>query len=337
MLNKAIIQSIDMESKTNKLIASHHKFIHKSLNDQVHKDFYELFTTNPNKDMLKYAYMLDNACYNDLITQNPDYYLFHDEVMAIRENAITLSQALENIEEVVEIGPGAGYVAEQKTLPLLSYCRALKSYKAIDVSKNYLSLIEAFFRQNTNYQISTEELDLLNDDIEWYDCKTSRAILFLGGTIGNFDTMQRLKCIKQISKMTRARDKLLLTFDLNHDHTSLYKAYDNPYLWNLIFNILRYYTHINQDFAEYMDSFNVKPCWNDDEKAMEFVLIAKQTFSCKIGSLGTAQISSGQKFKVATSRKFNRTKILDLLSFGGFELNNQLCYNNIYMAVASKK
>jgi L-histidine N-alpha-methyltransferase len=305
--------------------------------DNAHKDFYELFTSNPNKDMLGYAYLVDNSYYEDLILENPDYYLFRDEVTAIKENAVIFSSNLLNTIEAIEIGPGYGHVLEGKTIPILKYCKDLKQYHAIDISQSYLEKIEKFLLDNTNYKVTTTQADLLNSQIKIPDIGGKKAILFLGGTIGNFDQEQQSKCIQQIANIAQTGDKLIITFDNNHNKSSLTKAYLNQYALNFVLNIIRFYAEINYDFKLYQNHFSVIFSWDELEEAVEINFISKESFSFYIPNHGLVNIQEGQRFKTVKSRKFSLLKIQNLLNNHEFVIKENICYNaKINIIIAEK-
>ena len=88
------------------------------------EDLFVDFLTKPEGiDLLPFAYM-DSNSYNDIITSCDSYYLFHDEVNIINNNKHKIAAYLDNIDTLIEIGPGSPKVILSKTLPIL---QSLKS------------------------------------------------------------------------------------------------------------------------------------------------------------------------------------------------------------------
>lgn len=305
--------------------------------NKIHQDFYEFFTANPDKDMLAYAYLADNSYYDDLLLKNPDYYLFRDEIAIIKENATKLSQHLQDVKEIIELGPGYGHVLECKTLPLLDYAPNMKEYHAVDISENYLKKLREFFKSCTGYKISTIQADFLDGSLMIPKINGTRATLFLGSTLGNFNLQEQSRCMRQIAEISFPGDKLIFTIDVNHEEATLLKAYENNYAWNFALNILRFYALFNYEFGQFIRNFSVSATWNSQEKAVEIDFIAKSSFVFKIKNHGLVKVIEGQRFKPIKSRKFDIPAITKLLESAGFAVKDQICYDEkVSMIIAIK-
>ena len=126
-------------------------------------DYWKFFTTEEGADMLPYVYMESSHLYDEMIKNEPAYYLFHDECDLIKNNKDQLIEILKDVTDIIEVGPGSCHTIEHKTLPILSYATNLKTYHALDHSENYLVDAIDFIKQNTkDIEIKAVEADLLD-------------------------------------------------------------------------------------------------------------------------------------------------------------------------------
>jgi len=301
---------------------------------QVHKDFYELFTTNHNKDMLKYAYQ--NPAVYDAVTQSPDYYLFRDEAQLIERHKEQLSEYLNDIKTVVEFGPGSENGLVQKTLPLLSYAQDLHKYVAADISKSYLEKIGGFIRSKTNIEVDLVEADFVEGSLKLVHSPEPKAYVMIGSTIGGFYTHDREKVLQNIYDEMRPGDIFFMTADTNFDSASLLKAYVNLEVHNIIKEIWKLYSSVNLEFAKVADQFTLKHIWNSESGDVEFIFTASKDLRFEINGFEKVEIKSGQAYNIGRSHKFKLDEID--VDFKRLKLNiiTILKYNNMCLFVARK-
>jgi len=296
------------------------------------QDYLAFFTTENGVDMLPYAYMESSGYYNNIIKNNPDYYLFSEEVQIIKENKNLISQYLNEVSEVIEIGPGSNYAIENKTLPLLSYVKDIETYSMIDISENYLKDAYKFIKCHVpnNLKISAIQADLLKNNNfniggSSYD---KRCILFLGSTLGNFNNIDQKKIIKQVTNLTNINDMLILTVDTNQDEGSLLKAYANEYNEKFLMNIFEFFVRMNPCFVPYISAFKIQCRWNSILKLVHTSFVAKDSLSFNFKDYGIVKISKGQEIHGIRSRKFCPPNLIKLLEESKFRMLDNIGVSN---------
>lgn len=295
------------------------------------QDYVTFFTTKKGADMLPYAYLEATDNYNNLVKNCPDYYLFNDEVKTISSNKDALKEYLKEVTDIVEIGPGSDYTLEHKTLPILSYVENLKRYHAIDISKDYLDNACNYIKKHTpNIEICAVEADLMQKTqigLNQIPCG-KKAVLFLGSTLGNFTQIQQNYVLKQISKLTKPEDIAIITVDTNQDKESMVRAYDNLQVYNFMFGILKYFATTNIVFKPFINSFEVKCKWDEENKLMDICFVVKNDLSFFMESYGEIVLTKGQELRGITSRKPNTEDICTLIQQNQFEVLDILHYTN---------
>jgi uncharacterized SAM-dependent methyltransferase len=304
--------------------------------DKVHQDFYELFTSNPNKDMLAYAYQ--NPEIYDNVTKCPDYYLFREEAQLIAQSSDILADCLQKVETVIELGPGSENGLALKTLPLLSYGAKIHKYIAVDISQSYLEKIGTYVQQHSSLNVELQCTDFVENKLNYIHYSGPKAIVVLGSTIGGFDKNTRRKCLKNISDAANQEDLFIITIDTNHDEESLLRAYGGKANNNFICDILNYYAKFNSDFAQYLSCFEFQVELDNSSTTMVHSnFVALKSFSFDIPEYGNVNIKRGQKFQLVRSSKFSEEEFfLDFASLN-FKINKIVKFNNISLFVMEKQ
>ena len=105
----------------------------------IEQDYIDLFSYNRKGHMAKYVHMYRPDTYDKLLNEDT-YYPFKMECNLLAQKVDQITRSLENITEVVEIGPGSHRPMMFKSIPFL---RALKhvslfsTYKAMDSTLEY--------------------------------------------------------------------------------------------------------------------------------------------------------------------------------------------------------
>ncbi|MEE8267803.1 MAG: L-histidine N(alpha)-methyltransferase, partial [Gemmatimonadales bacterium] len=128
---------------------------------------------------------------------------------------------------IVEFGAGSG----DKTRILLRALETLpgrRAYVPIDVSKEFLH------RAARQLEVEFGRLDVIpvvgDLDHGWTlpeDLPRPRLIIFLGGTIGNFDTDEAVALLRRIAASLHSDDRYLMGIDLRKDPAIIEAAYND--------------------------------------------------------------------------------------------------------------
>lgn len=302
-----------------------------SINPKIFKDYINFFTTSKGIDMLPYVYLESNNLYDNLLKNNEDYYLFNDEVSLIGNNKDKLSKYLENVNDIIEVGPGSSYAVEHKTIPILTSALQLKNYHAIDYSKNYLVDICNIIKERMpSLKINTSESDIMQKYPITLNAliNNKKAIMLLGSTLGNFNDFQQSYIVKQLSNLIDCNDIFILTVDMNQDPVSLIKAYSNTHTHQFIKEFLLYFSRINSSFTKYLNSFEIKINWDEFNKLVDIFLIAKENLCFNLPRFGDIKIQYGQEFRGIKSRKPTINRVLSLLEINDFHVLDVLTHSN---------
>lgn len=255
---------------------------------EAHRDFYELFTTNPNKDMLKYAYR--NPALYDAVTQSSDYYLFREEATLIAQNKDILTKHLQGIKTIVELGPGSEAGLAAKTIPLLSYAENANSYIAVDISQTYLEKIGQYVKSHTDLAIELIKADFTKDQIKIPQDYSPKAVMLLGSTIGNFNDTVMMNFFQNLSHFTDHKDVFMLAIDTNHTSEHTIKAYNGEANRRFILDILEYYSQINPSFKNFVKYFEVNIEWDEVTQRLITSLVSNKTVAFLVPGHGNVLI-----------------------------------------------
>lgn len=149
-----------------------------------------------------------------------------------------------------------------------------------------------------------------------------RLLLFLGGTIGNFEEAERAAFLDRVRSALSPGDHLLLGADLVKDPARLVAAYDDAagvtadFDLNLI-DVVRRTTAAEglrrEDFAH-------QAVWDEDASRVEMRLVARRDVAATFPGLGrTWRLAQGDHLRTEISRKFRLDELRDALAQHAFD------------------
>ena len=201
-----------------------------------------LYST-PNPD-IKGDLANGEGCYYDLISNNPGYYLYKEEIELMNSAAKKMAAYVPPGANIIELGPGTDIAFKNKTLPFLKEVKQLKSYIPIDLCETYLTRSEEILADELP-EVSVEKIktDFIKnvDLVGNYDLP---VVFFKGSTITNLSTDNCLKFLSRIAQGIKPNGRLIVGVDANQKETSLRGAYDDGRMANLTLSIVHY---INRD------------------------------------------------------------------------------------------
>ncbi|HLW75701.1 MAG TPA: L-histidine N(alpha)-methyltransferase [Bryobacteraceae bacterium] len=262
---------------------------------------------NPQKELpSKYLYDDLGSALFEAITNLPEYGLTRADARLLHRLAPQLPR---DFSIVAEFGSGAGL----KTRPVLAGL-APKTYFPIDVSpaalercRRELDGLAAIQPIEASY---LDGLDCVNR--RRGGCSTGRGsmlILFLGSSIGNFDSPCREVFLRQVRARMKSGDALLIGFDLVKDLDRMLDAYDDPTGVTAAFN-LNLLGRINRALAADFDvrAFAHRAIYNSSERRIEMhlrsrvdqvVTVAEADFQAHFRADETIWTESSHKFDAA--------------------------------------
>ncbi len=149
-----------------------------------------------------------------------------------------------------------------------------------------------------------------------------RLIVFLGGTIGNFEPVDANVIMREIRQLMRPGDALLIGLDRVKDVARLEAAYDDAdgltaQFNRNVLNVLN--RELDADFP--VAAYRHRAVFNAQLSRVEMRLVAERAHRVSLGALGeTLEIEAGEEMLTEISRKFTSGAIETLLVDAGLAM-----------------
>lgn len=146
-----------------------------------------------------------------------------------------------------------------------------------------------------------------------------RLIVFLGGTLGNFEPAAAIAMLREIAALMRADDRLLLGLDRVKDRGRLEAAYDDAEGVTAAFN-RNVLTVLNRELdADFpVADYRHRAVFDTEHERIEMRLAAGHDHSVRLGALDTViDMAAGEEIVTEFSHKFTPASIERLLAAAG--------------------
>jgi L-histidine N-alpha-methyltransferase len=277
-------------------------------------------TATPKELPPKYFYDGRGSELFEDITRLPEYYQTRAEASILTARADEIAD-LTKARSLVELGSGSS----EKTHLLLRALRdvgSLESYVPVDVSADAIEwampgLVADYPGLHVHGVVADFErhLDRLPTD-------GPRLVAFLGGTIGNFEPVQRAAFLATVGATLGPGDALLLGTDLVKDAGRLVRAYDDAAGVTAEFDLNVLHV-INRELGADFDveRFEHVAVWDAENEWIEMRLrsLAAQTVDVPALDL-TVAFASGEELRTEVSAKFRQEKVAAELASAGLRL-----------------
>ena len=252
------------------------------------------------------------------ITRLPEYYPTRRERAILVERAAEIA-AVTGAESLLELGAGSG---EKTRLLLDALAGTLHTYVPVDVSGDFLAV--------ATRQIAADYPDLAvravvadyERHLHLLPTGGRRLIAFLGGTIGNMPSAERIGFLGAVRASMTEGDSLLLGADLVKDVDRLVAAYDDAQGVTAEFN--RNVLHvINRELdADFVPAaYEHIARWDPAHEWIEMRLRAAGRQSVSIGRLDLrVDFAAGEEMRTEISAKFRRDGLMRELDAAGLAL-----------------
>jgi dimethylhistidine N-methyltransferase len=252
------------------------------------------------------------------ITRLPEYYPTRAEQEILERRAPEIAE-LTRAATLVELGSGSS----RKTRLLLDALTAggtLQRYAPLDVSSAALAEAgRAVCRDYPRLRVAATVADF-EQDLALADEPGPRLLAFLGSTVGNLDTAQRLAFYRTLSLTLSSDDVLLLGADLVKDPEVLVRAYDDSAGVTAEFN--KNVLHVlNRELGADFDpgAFDHVALWSTEEERVEMRLRSRFAQTVKIPDLDLSlDFAQAEDLRTELSCKFRRESLTEELHDGGF-------------------
>lgn len=282
----------------------------------------------------KYFYDARGSELFERICNTPEYYPTRTEQALLERCAESMVREARPAR-IVEFGSGSARKIST-LLEAIEKARVHCSYVPFDVSRSALeqsgrTLMERFPWLAVHAIVGDYERDL--DSLPRLG---PTLFMFLGGTIGNFESEQAARFLGSIARQMQRGDRLLLGTDLVKDESILNRAYNDSQGITADFNknvlrVINYRLHANFDLA----GFEHVAYFNGEKHQIEMYLESRRRQLVRIAALDLAiEFAAGERILTEISRKFTQSSVRSLLGRAGLRLHSWFQPENGYFGLS---
>ena len=259
----------------------------------------------------------------EAICETPEYYPSRTEAALLAAHGREIMEYA-RCDHMLELGSGSS----RKTRHLLDACDALGqacSYWPFDVSAQMMldagaALVQDYPWLDVHALIGDYTGGLSNLPLP---ATGRRLIVFLGGTLGNFEPGAARGMLEQIAALMRDDDLMLLGVDRVKDSVILEAAYDDAAGTTAAFNrnVLRVLNReLGGDFP--VDSYRHRAVFDREHARIEMRLAARHAHRVTLAALDTAfDMAADEEIVTEFSHKFTPQSLDALLADAGLALD----------------
>ena len=287
------------------------------------KDILTGLTADPKYLQSKYFYDTKGDLLFQRIMQSEDYYLTDADMEIFEEQSDTISTVLSEESDyfdVVELGAGD---ATKSTHLLKALVRAKKdfNYYPIDISDNIIEQLESEIPKRvpsvTVIGLAGEYLPMLEELNRMTNKK--KVVLFLGSSIGNFESKSAASFLKSLNNHLNKGDKLLIGFDLKKNPHQILAAYNDREGITRDFNLNLLQRINNTSNGTFIiDSFEHYPTYDPLTGTCKSYLISKEEQQVTIAGQ-EVHFEKNEPIYMEMSQKYSEKDIEQLARDAGFQ------------------
>lgn len=257
----------------------------------------------------------------EAITFLPEYGLTRADERLLRRYAPAILEHLPPSLIVAELGSGSGHKTRWVLEALVR--RGPVHYFPIDISASALRKCRqelsglgavSLVGLETSYLVGLREVASLRGPDH------TLLVLFLGGTIGNFDRPAADQFLREIRRCLRPGDALLLGTDLEKGIAEMLAAYDDSIGLTAAFNLnllARINRELQGDFV--LRDFRHAVRYDERERRIEMHVQSTRTQTVSIQAAGmTCTFHEGETIWTEACRKFRLEEIDDMAARAGY-------------------
>jgi len=259
----------------------------------------------------------------EAITYLPEYGLTRADERLIRAHAPEIAAFARPPLAVTELGSGSG----RKARPILEAAARRQpelTYHPIDLSAAALaqSRVELAGIGGVSIRpILATYIEGLSRAVEETRLGDRLLVLFLGGTIGNFDRNEAVHFLAEVRSKLRPGDAILVGTDLRKSIRLLLPAYDDSLGVTAAFNknlLARLNRELGAEF--HLPGFEHKARWNQPERRIEMHLVARRAQQVSLGKLGLfATFAEGETIWTESSYRYEKDELPAMAARAGFD------------------
>jgi dimethylhistidine N-methyltransferase len=276
-----------------------------------------------------YLYDEEGSRLFEQICELPEYYLTRTEDEILRHHADEMVGGLVKDDDdaepetltIIELGSGSAVKTQRLLTAGLRRYGGLH-YVPIDVSPSALE--DSTRRLNSRFP-RLRVTGYVADYRRGLERLMSRArgprlVVFLGSSLGNYETVAAANLLKMIASTMRSDDRLLLGTDLAKSRPTLEAAYDDAAGVTAAFN-LNLLRRINRELGANFDleAFGHRATYREDLGRVELYLVSRRQQSVAIPAADlTVPFAEGELIHTENSHKYTPAMLDDLRMRAGF-------------------
>jgi dimethylhistidine N-methyltransferase len=259
----------------------------------------------------------------EAITRLPEYGLTRADDRVLHAHAAEIAGFARPPLAVAELGSGSGRKA-RAILEAAARRQPELTYHPIDLSEAALaqSRVELGGIRGVGIgPILATYTDGLSRAIEETRLGERLLVLFLGGTIGNFDRQEAVRFLGDIRSRLRPGDGFLVGTDLMKPVPTLIAAYDDSLGVTAAFN-KNLLVRLNRELGATFDlaRFDHQARWNEAERRIEMHLVSRSTHAVALGTLGIdVEFREGETIWTESSYRYEKDELPAMAARAGFD------------------
>lgn len=293
--------------------------------EEILSDLREGLAGNPKELPPKYFYDERGSELFEAITRLPEYYPTAAEREILAERIPPWISELRP-GSLVELG--AGNADKTRTiLDALVRERSGPTYVPLDVSGDFLRATARTLREEyPDLSVEPVVADFSRELPLPEDLPRPTVIALLGSTIGNFSRDASLRLLERIRRRLRARDRVLMGFDLRAGSgkpaSEIVAAYDDARGVTAAFN-LNVLRVLNREAGSDFDpeDFAHRAVYDEDRHRIEMHLVALRDHRVEIPGLGSVDFREGEPIRTEISRKYDRERVEAIMASAGLAID----------------
>jgi L-histidine N-alpha-methyltransferase len=289
--------------------------------DRIAQDVLDGLWQNPPSLPARWFYDERGSRLFDEITRLPEYYPTRRETEILQQHSADIAR-LTGASTVIELGSG---MSTKTRLLLDAFTRGGRelTFVPLDVSAEVLAeSADVIAREYPSVTVTPVVADFAEPFGVLPGDPGARLVIFLGGTIGNFDEDERAAFLRRMRDALSPGDTFLLGADLIKPPSRLTAAYDDSAGVTAAFNrnlieVLR--SELDAD-GLYVDDFVHVARWNPQRNRVEMWLRAVRDVNVHFGTLDRDwKVPAGAEMLTEISVKFLLPELRAELASYGFD------------------
>lgn len=256
------------------------------------------------------------------ITRLPEYYLTRTERAILETHADEICRLAGTNLTMVELG--AGTADKTRILFRRQLRRQMRLvYFPVDVSRAALKAAEVrLSREFPRLLVKPAVADYTSESLHLDDPGTTKLVLYLGSSIGNFEPQAAIALLSRVRAGLRRGDCLLLGADRVKTESVLLPAYNDAQGVTEQFNknmLVRINRELGADFD--LSGFRHIAEWNPRQSRIEIYLesICRQVVHIHLLHM-SVEFSAGERLHTENSYKYTDASVGGMLKSAGFTI-----------------